>query len=54
MSGNSCKHLIVAKLHHMATQNLVDTGPGNGLLRDGTKPLPDAMLTNNQWDSTTT
>ena len=24
-------------------------GPGNGFLPDGTKPLPEPMLTNDQW-----
>ena len=28
---------------------LVNTGPGNGLLPDGTKPLPESMMTNLQW-----
>ena len=27
----------------------VNTGSGNGLLPDGTKPLPEPMLTNHQW-----
>ena len=29
----------------MATQILVNIGLGNGLLPDGTKPLPELMLT---------
>ena len=29
----------------MATYILVDIGSGNGLLPDGTKPLPEPMLT---------
>ena len=29
----------------MTTQILVNIGSGNGLLPDGTKPLPDSMLT---------
>ena len=32
----------------MATQNWVNIGSGNGLLPDGTKPLPEPMLTNNE------
>ena len=28
----------------MASQNLVNIGSGNGLLPDGTKPLPEPML----------
>ena len=34
----------------MATQNWVNRGSGNGLLPDGTKPLPEPMLTYNQSD----
>ena len=29
---------------------LVNTGSGNGLLPDGTKPLPEPMLTSHQQD----
>ena len=29
----------------MASDILVNTGSGNGLLPDGTKPLPESMLT---------
>ena len=29
----------------------VNIGSGNGLLPNGTKPLPEPMLTYNQWDS---
>ena len=29
----------------MASEILVNTGSGNGLLPDGTKPLPEPMLT---------
>ena len=32
----------------MAPWTLVNTGSGDGLLADGTKPLPEAMLTY-QW-----
>ena len=35
--------------HHMATEIWVNTGSGNGLLPDGTKPLPEPMLTD--WSS---
>ena len=40
-----CNEHIVAKWHHIATQICVDIGPGNGLLRDDIKPLPEPMLT---------
>ena len=33
----------------MATRIQVNTGSGNDLLPDGTKPLPEPMLTNDQW-----
>ena len=33
----------------MATEIWVNIGSGNGLLPDGTKPLPEPMLTNDQW-----
>ena len=29
----------------MSSENLVNIGSGNGLLPDGTKPLPEPMLT---------
>ena len=32
----------------MATQIWVNDGSGNGLLPDGTKPLPEPMLTYHQ------
>ena len=35
----------------MATENWVNIGSGNGLLPDGTKPLPKPMLTYHQWGS---
>ena len=41
--------LIVALWHHMATEVWVNIGSGNGLLPDGTKPLPEPMLTYHQW-----
>ena len=31
----------------------LNTGPCNGLLPDGTKPLPESMLTYDQWGSVT-
>ena len=33
----------------MVTWNLVNIGSDNGLLPDGTKPLPEPMLTNHKW-----
>ena len=33
----------------MATDIWVNTGSGNGLLPDGTKSLPEPMLTDHQW-----
>ena len=33
----------------MATEIWVNIGLGNGLLPDGTKPLPEPMLTDHQW-----
>ena len=41
------KHIVV----HMASETLVNTGSGNGLLPDGTKPLTVQMLIYYQWDS---
>ena len=38
--------LILAKWLHMASMNLLNIGSGNGLLSDGTNPLPEPMLTN--------
>ena len=35
----------------MASEILVNTGSGNGLLPDGTKPLPEPILTYYQWHS---
>ena len=29
---------------------LLNTGSGNGVLPDGTKPSPEPMLTYHQWD----
>ena len=33
----------------MATGIKVNIGSGNGLLPNGTKPLPEPMLANDQW-----
>ena len=33
----------------MATEIWVNIGSGDGLLCDGTKPLPEPMLTDHQW-----
>ena len=33
---------------HMATEIWVNIGSGNGLVPDGTKPLPEPMLTDHQ------
>ena len=33
----------------MATEILVNIGSGNGFVPDGTKPLPEPMLTDYQW-----
>ena len=37
----------------MATEIWVNIGSGNGLLPDGTKPLPEPMLTDHQWSPVT-
>ena len=42
---------IVSWWHYMVWEILVNTGLGNGMLPDGTKPLPDSMLTYHQWGS---
>ena len=36
---------LMGKWHHMVTKIWVNIGSGNGLLPDGTKPLPEPMLT---------
>ena len=45
-----CYQLIVAQWHHMVSEILVNTGPGNGLLPGGTKLyyLNQCWL-NHQW-----
>ena len=44
---------ILVKRRHMVWGILVNTGSGNGLLPDGTKPLPEPILTLNadRWNS---
>ena len=37
----------------MATEIWVNIGSGNGLLPDGTKPSPEPMLTDRQWNPMT-
>ena len=37
----------------MATEIWVNIGSGNGLLPDGTKPLPEPMMTDRQWNPVT-
>ena len=41
-------YFIVALWRHIASAILVKTTLGNGLLPDGTKPLPEPMLTYHQ------
>ena len=36
---------------YVASDIWLNTASGNGLLPDGTEPLPEPMLTNHQWDS---
>ena len=38
---------------HMARKIWVNIGSGNALLPDGTKPLPEPMLTDHQWSPVT-
>ena len=40
--------LTVAYRRHMVTQMWVHTGSGNGLVPDGTKPLPEPMLASHE------
>ena len=37
----------------MTAEIWVNIGSGNGLLPDGTKPLPEPMLTDHQWSPVT-
>ena len=48
LSPCSAFKLIRAQWRHMAAENWVNIGSGNGLLPDGTKPLPEPMLTYHQ------
>ena len=45
--GSSC---FQDQVQHMASEIWVNIGLINGLLSDGTKPLPEPMLTYNQLD----
>ena len=45
---NTLIQLIVAKRRHKATRSWVNIGSRNGLLPNGTKPLPEPMLTYHQ------
>ena len=44
---------IVALWRHMATEIWVNIGSGNGLLPDGSKPLPEPVLTDHQLSPVT-
>ena len=44
-SNMSNGELIAAYWYLLATENLANTGSGNGLLPDSTKPIPEPMLT---------
>ena len=49
-------HLRPIPLTHwgvVTPENWVNIGSGNGLLPDGTKPLPEPMLTDHQWSPVT-
>ena len=39
--------IIVFLWYHISSYNLANIGPGNGLLPNGTKPLPELILANN-------
>ena len=41
--------LVEAEWHHMMMFNMIYIGSGNGLLPDGTKPIPEPMLTTS-WE----
>ena len=45
--------LIGAKWRHIVAGIWVNIGLDNGLLPDGTKPLPEPMLTDHQWSPVT-
>ena len=40
--------ISLTQWRHMALEILINTGSGNGLLPDGTNPLPEPMLTSHQ------
>ena len=40
-----------ASWHHLVTQMWVNTGSGNGLLPDGTTPVPGTILTYHHWST---
>ena len=44
MQGRKLSEYVVWR-GHMATHILVNIGSGNGMLPDGTKPLPEPILT---------
>ena len=46
---SAMRQLIVAYWRHMATEIWVNIGSGNGLLPDGTKPLPEPMFTYHKY-----
>ena len=52
--SRECKYIIIflqnnTHSHYMALQVLVNFWSGNGLVPDGTKPLPDEMLIFPKW-----
>ena len=46
-----CASIDILWLSDTATEIWVKTGSGNGILPDGTKSLPELMLTSHQWGS---
>ena len=44
---------LVTPYGELATEIWVNIGSGNGLLPEGTKPLPEPMLTDLQWSPVT-
>ena len=44
---------LVTQYGQLATEIWVNIGSGNGLLPEGTKPLPEPMLTDLQWSPVT-
>ena len=43
--------VVVALWHHMVTLIWINIGSSNGLLPDGTRPLPEPVLVNHEWGS---